>query len=94
MLLQVLGIKMLFLAGKAENIFDRVDYNRKHNKRDRAGRSWSDNEDKQLDNEYNSIKYSQDSFPYPWSNPLQIETTWIYRVKTTNNNQLTPYFIG
>lgn len=54
MLLQVLGIKMLFLAGKAENIFDRVDYNCKHNKRDRAGRSWSDNEDKQLDNEYNS----------------------------------------
>lgn len=48
------GHEDVILAGKAENIFDRVDYNRKYNKRDRAGRSWSDNEDKQLDNEYNS----------------------------------------
>ena len=50
----ITGHEDVILAGKAENIFDRVDYNRKHNKRDRAGRSWSDNEDKQLDNEYNS----------------------------------------
>ena len=44
----------VILAGKAENVFDKVDYNRKHNKPDGAGRSWSDNEDKQLDEEYNS----------------------------------------
>lgn len=44
----------VILAGKAENVFARVDYNRKHNKPDGAGRSWSDNEDKQLDDEYNS----------------------------------------
>ncbi|WP_287448041.1 hypothetical protein [Anaerovibrio sp.] len=50
----ITGHEDVILAGKAENIFDRGDYNRKHNKRDRAGRSWSDNEDKQLDNEYNS----------------------------------------
>ena len=34
--------------------FDRVEYNRKMNRPDGAGASWTDEEDKQLDEEYNS----------------------------------------
>lgn len=34
--------------------FDRVEYNRKMNRPDEAGASWTDEEDKQLDEEYNS----------------------------------------
>jgi len=34
--------------------FDRVEYNRKMNRPDGAGASWTEQEDTQLDDEYNS----------------------------------------
>lgn len=50
----VTGIKDEDTAVNVKDSFDRVEYNRKKNRPDGAGTSWTDEEDKRLDEEYNS----------------------------------------